>query len=240
MSLYLGTSGYNYKHWKVNFYPSGLPQKNWLSFYAQNFNCIEINATFYRGFPKKVLENWTQKTPPDFSFVLKGPRLITHRYKLLNIESPLKFFLDSSTELGSKLSCFLWQFPKNFKYTPQNADKLKKFLKLLSKNNNAFELRDDSWFNNDVFQLISSHEATIVINNGGNFPVIDRVAGNFVYLRLHGPTSTYSSNYSDKFLKDLAKQIKTYLKKYDVYVFFNNDAEGFAIKNAQTLKSFLS
>jgi uncharacterized protein YecE (DUF72 family) len=239
-AIYIGTSGYNYKDWKGKFYPDKLPQKQWLEFYSNNFNTLEINATFYRSFPKRVFENWFLKTPENFKFVIKGPRLITHYKKLLNIEDDLNMFLENCSGLKEKLAVLLWQFPASFKNIPDNLTKLKSFLKYLPLNiNQVVELRDNSWFTTELTELLNQLGIGFVINDTSAFDKDELVTGKLAYVRFHGPTFLYASSYSDQELRLWAKKIKDYAKKLEVYVFFNNDVSGYAINNANTLKKYL-
>src|SRR5689334_13135876 len=135
-AIYVGTSGFNYKHWKGKFYPEDLPQKEWLEYYVQFFDSVEINASFYGHFKKKTYENWAKRTPPKFAFTLKGPRFITHVKRLKEPKESLDYFFDSAIGLEEKLSLVLWQFSPGFKLTEENFERFGDFLKLLPKNIN--------------------------------------------------------------------------------------------------------
>src|ERR1041385_2426709 len=108
-NLYIGTSGYSYKSWRGQFYPQDIPQKEWLAFYAHAYNAVEVNATFYRLFPKSVFTHWREITPLEFRFVLKGPKVITHEKLLIDVEDELKQFVTGSAALQTKLAAMLWQ-----------------------------------------------------------------------------------------------------------------------------------
>src|SRR5215217_8592044 len=114
--LYIGTSGYSYKDWREIFYPKGLAQREWLAFYAQHYNTVEINATFYGHFSRTVIERWHDITPDDFCFTLKGPKLITHQKRLVDAKPELDHFMESARALKGKLSVILWQMPPSFKH----------------------------------------------------------------------------------------------------------------------------
>ncbi|OGG17878.1 hypothetical protein A3D05_03395 [Candidatus Gottesmanbacteria bacterium RIFCSPHIGHO2_02_FULL_40_24] len=235
--IWIGTSGYNYRYWKNIFYPNGTPVNKWLNYYSGHFNSVEINATFYGNFAKKVFETWRATTDDDFHFSVKGPGLITHRKKLNNIEAVLKKFTECAWGLEEKLAVILWQFPANFHCTAKTREKLKNFTgKLSGKIKHAFEFRHKSWFNEKIFRLMDKSGAGFVINDSSHFPSAETITGKFVYIRFHGPAGLYSSGYNSKDLKKWAEKIKKYLKDYDVFAYFNNDAEGLAVKNAKTLK----
>src|SRR5689334_6021934 len=110
-NLYIGTSGYSYKDWRGQFYPQDIPQKEWLTFYAQTYNAVEVNATFYHPFPKSVFTHWREMTPSGFRFVLKGSKVITHEKLLADVKDQLKEFVSSAAGLQVKLVAMLWQFP---------------------------------------------------------------------------------------------------------------------------------
>jgi uncharacterized protein YecE (DUF72 family) len=239
--LFIGTSGFNYTDWKGKFYPKELPEKYWLSYYGSQFNTVEVNATFYRHFRKKVFEHWASQVQDGFKFGIKGPRFITHQKKLVNVEENLDTFFESVYGLGNKLGLVLWQFPASFVNNENNYEKLQKFLKLLpSEVKHVFEFRHKSWFVHDLFNLLNKVNAGFVSNDSGKFQEISYATGGIVYVRLHGPTKLYSSKYSDEQLQTWAKVMKLDLKKHDVYAYFNNDLSGFAIENAKKLQDLVA
>lgn len=258
--VFIGTSGYNYDYWKGVFYPEDISKKEWLSFYAKHFDTVEINATFYGNFKKSVFEKWGREVSKNFSFCLKGPRFITHVKRLKNVDDSLKVFLGNASGLGSKLKIILWQFPKSFKFSDENLERLEKFLSTLKNYSpprsrfttprrwpngllrgerlrHAIEFRDDSWFN--IFDFLNKNKSGFVINDSSFFPKKEISTAGFTYIRFHGPGSLYSSNYSYGELKVWAQKIKKFQKLGEVYCYFNNDVGGFAIKNAQQLKEIL-
>jgi uncharacterized protein YecE (DUF72 family) len=240
MHIYIGTSGYNYKHWKGRFYPEGLSQKDWLSHFAKFFDSVEINATFYHHFPRKTFEHWNEITPDNFVFTIKGPRFITHIKKIVDVDEALDVFFDELSGLQKKFPIILWQFPKSFIATDANKEKLFSFIKKLpSEFRNTFELRHDSWFEDDEIENFRNKNISLVINDTKAFDVTDQVTGSLVYIRFHGPGSLYASSYSDQQLKMWADKIKTWSQKYPVYCYFNNDLGGYALDNADTLKEYI-
>ena len=234
----VGTSGWNYLHWKQVFYPQGLSQANWLLHYVKFFNCVELNVTFYRLVKEKTFQNWHQKTPDNFYFVVKGSRFITHIKRLKNINQPLKLFLNNASGLKHKLAVVLWQFPPNFK---KNIRLLESFFKLLKKTNlrHSIEFRNDSWFDNQTYRLFRDYNFCFCIADSPRFPSVKMVTADFLYLRFHGGQVLYSSDYSDKELKGWAEFAREYKKDKDIFAFFNNDAHGFAVKNALRFKQLL-
>jgi uncharacterized protein YecE (DUF72 family) len=179
-SLYLGTSGYTYKDWREIFYPKGLAQRNWLTFYAQRYNTVEINATFYRDFPQTVFQRWHMVTPPNFRFTLKGPRWITHEKHLSEIDDDLQTFVEHAHGLQEKLAVMLWQFPPSARvddlYQP-----LAQFLpKLPGAVRQVFEFRHTSWFNETTYSLLNQHNAGFVINDSSRWPAREMQTGDFM------------------------------------------------------------
>jgi uncharacterized protein YecE (DUF72 family) len=238
-SIYIGTSGYNYKHWKERFYPKEIPVKQWMEYYSKHFKTVEINATFYGHFKKTVFENWANRTPKDFVFTLKGPRYITHVKRLVDPKESIDYFLNEAVGLEEKLSLILWQFPPSFKLIDENYERLENFLSMLPKINQALEFRHKTWFDDKVFRLMDQKGVGFVINDSSRFPAQEIVTGNIAYVRFHGPTSLYSSEYSKEQLKEWSKKIKKYAKDREVYCYFNNDNNAYAIKNAKELRTML-
>lgn len=243
-TLFLGTSGYNYKEWRGKFYPEKLPQKQWLYYYAEQYDTVEINNSFYSSVKKETYENWYNQTPKEFTFVIKGHRYITQLKKLQDVEEPVALFFSNAKALKDKLSCVLWQFPASFRVSAgkehEYLQRLETFLKLLPTSvRHAFEFRDTSWFTDEVNKLLRSYNASLIISQSAKFPEIELLNGIFAYIRFHGPAGLYTSGYSDESLAEWAIRIKKYLQTQDVYVYFNNDAGGWAIGNSQTLKKLI-
>lgn len=238
--LFIGTSGYNYKDWKGKFYPETITQKKWLSYYAAQFNTVEINATFYGSFKRTTFENWAHQTPDDFSFTIKGTRFLTHIKRLKEPIEPLDRFFTEAGGLGKKLTCCLWQFPKSFVKKDETIDRLQNFLSLLPKNiKQVFEFRDTSWFSDEVFSLLNKYRAGFVLNDSSVFPEIEVVTDSIVYIRFHGPGALYASSYRDEQLLTWAEKISEFLKQFDVYCYFNNDWDARAITDASKLQTFM-
>ena len=239
--IWVGTSGFNYKHWKNIFYPEGLPQTKWLAFYAEHFKTLEINATFYGSFKESTYKKWADTVPNDFCFAIKGPRFITHIKRVEGVEDSIEKFFDSANGLDKKLAVVLWQFPPSFKNSEENKIRLEKFLDLLPKNNShVFELRHKTWFSKETFNLLDSKKSGIVISESDRFPSEDKVTGGICYIRFHGPTSLYSSPYSNEQLEEWAGKIKNWAKNADVYCYFNNDSGGHAFRNAAEFRKLLN
>lgn len=234
---FIGTSGWNYSHWQGIFYPKDLSQGRWLEHYARFFNSVELNVTFYRLVRKRTFQNWYQRTPKEFYFVAKGSRFITHIKRLKAVKEPLSLFIDNVIELKEKLTAILWQLPPSFK---KDFKKLESFLKLVQKTKirQVFEFRNETWFDKEIFILLKEYNACLCIAHSGRFPYAKESTSDFIYLRFHGGQSLYSSNYSDKELKQWTNFAKKFKQK-DIFAFFNNDAYGYAIKNALKFRELL-
>lgn len=241
----IGTSGYNYPHWWNGvFYPSELPQKRWLGYYADYFETVELNVTFYRLPSKEAFVGWHQRTPEGFFFAMKGSRFITHMKRLRDCREPLEILLDRASPLREKLGVILWQLPPRFRFQKERLEEFCVLLSTLPRSRilrHAFEFRDESWFCEEAFRTLEEFDFSFCIAQGAGLPSVERVTSGTLYLRFHGGEVLYGSNYSDSELKQWAAKIRNWEKKgKTVFVYFNNDTYGFAVKNGLTLKKFVS
>lgn len=242
--IHIGTSGYNYPHWwNGTFYPSDLPQKKWLEFYTTYFDTVELNVSFYRLPKKEVFESWYKRTPKKFVFAVKGSRFITHIKRLKDCREPLTLFFDHASGLKEKLGVVLWQLPPRFRFQKERLEEFSVLLSTLPRAKNyrhAFEFRDESWSCHEAFRVLEEFGFIFCIAHGSSFPLIERITSDVVYLRLHGG-EWHGSNYSDKELRQWTEKIQNWRKKRKaVFAYFNNDAYGFAVKNALTLRKWVS
>jgi uncharacterized protein YecE (DUF72 family) len=235
--IYIGTSGWNYKHWmNGKFYPRSCPQSEWLAFYARHFGTVEINNSFYRLPPPETFAVWARKSPDDFVFAVKASRFITHIKRLKDPAESVKLFLKNSSRLGKKLGPILFQLPPQMKADAGRLEGLMRALRRRKKLKVAIEFRHETWFTQEIYDLVGRAGWTVCLADwldaGGDIPVV----GSFCYIRRHGRTARYASCYSEKQLREdarLATEVAEQGK--DVYVYFNNDAEAYAIRNARTL-----
>lgn len=239
----VGTSGYNYKHWSGGvFYPPGLSQNKWLEYYTRFFSTVELNVTFYRLPQDKAFNGWYLRTPEDFVFALKGSRLITHIKRLKDCEEALDLFFSRASHLKEKLSIILWQLPPGMHL---DEGRLEGFCNLLKERGdlcpqNVFEFRERGWFCEKVYKILRAYGFSLCIAHSNRWPSAKEVTAPHVYLRFHGGTILYGSNYSDEELKSWSEDIKGWLLEgRTVYAYFNNDAHGFAIQNALRLKELV-
>jgi uncharacterized protein YecE (DUF72 family) len=236
--LKIGTSGWSYNHWQGLFYPKELSKEKWLEYYCQHFDTIELNNTFYHLPKLTTFEKWHQRTPKDFLFSVKASRFLTHILKLNNAREPLKNLLDNASGLQEKLGPILFQFPPNFGL---DRERLKKFVKILPTDQRlAFEFRHPSWFCDEVYDLLKKNNLALTFSDTPNYPLVEKVTADFIYIRLHGHAKLYASKYSTAELKNWAERIKNWRKQnLNVFVYFDNDASAYAIQNAQDLKKLL-
>jgi uncharacterized protein YecE (DUF72 family) len=234
----VGTSGWHYDHWRGDFYPDGLAKSRWLEHYAKTFDTVEINASFYRLPAEGTFAKWRGLAPPGFCYAVKASRFITHIKRLRNIEGELKAFLDRAGLLGDRLGPVLYQLPPGLK---RDDGLLEAFLSLLPAGlEHVFEFRSRDWLDQGVFDLMRRYRAGFCIFDmpGLTTPVL--ATAGFAYVRFHGSTGLYYSNYSDEQLGDWAGRIRGLVGVDTVYVYFNNDAGGYAVRNALTLRRMLN
>jgi uncharacterized protein YecE (DUF72 family) len=237
--IYIGTSGFSYPHWEKGvFYPEGLAKAKQLEYYSQHFQTVELNNPFYHLPSAKTFQGWYRRTPADFIFAVKASRYITHVKKLKEAKEPWQRFINNTKELKEKLGPILFQLPPNWQADPE---RLEKFLKILSKKYQySFEFRHPSWFDQEIYHLLREYHIALCLADSTHWPYQEEITADFVYLRLHGSRSLYSSKYTDKELKSWAAKIKKWQKLgKDIFVYFNNDAYGYAVKNALTLNEYL-
>jgi uncharacterized protein YecE (DUF72 family) len=215
-SLRIGCSGWNYAHWRNGvFYPPRLAARNWLAFYARDFDTVEINATFYRLPRTTAVARWVEETPDGFVFAVKVSRYVTHVKRLKDVEEHLPLLYQRIEPLlrSPKLGPFLWQLPPTFRC---DRDRLAHTLEHLHDGHrHAFEFRHPSWF--------QSHELT----------------ADFTFVRFHAGTRGRNGNYSQTELQEWSERLARWSGKVDVFAYFNNDWEGFAVHNARDLQAML-
>lgn len=233
--LRIGTSGWQYGHWLGVFYPDDVPKKRWLEYYAERFDTVEVNNTFYNLPRAETFDSWRERAPDNFLYALKFNRYGSHIMHLKNPGATIGKFLERAERLRGHLGPILVQLPPQWK---ADAERLDDFLAAAPKRHDwAVEFRNESWLTDDVMNILKKHNAALCIHdNIENHPRI--VTAGFVYLRFHHGTLT--SGYTKRALGGWAVQIEKYQADgMSVYAYFNNDVRGNAIKNAITLREML-
>jgi len=235
----IGTSGWHYKHWRGPFYPEKLAASKMLEYYAQHFDTVEVNNSFYRLPPENSLDNWRESTPRAFCFVMKGSRFLTHMKKLKDPEAGIEKFFERADRLGKKLGPVVFQLPPNWGV---DAERLEIFLRALPRGHRyAFELRDPSWHTEEIYRLLRRYKAAFCIFEIAGFRSGFEITADFTYVRLHGPEGAYQGSYSNAILKQWADRIDEWRRKLRaIYVYFDNDQAGYAPQNALALKKLLA
>jgi len=235
----IGTSGWVYPHWRDLFYPTGLPQRAWLTFFANHFDTVEVNYSFYRLPSPASFARWHAMTPPNFLFAMKGSRFITHVKRLRDTETPVRTFLERAELLGQKLGPILWQLPPDF---PRDDGRLAAFLDVLPPGRRyAFEFRDPSWFSDPIYALLSRFGAALCLANrdGRDQPSTPILTADWTYLRFHGGLA--GGDYLDDQLRHWAGVIADWRGHgVSAFAYFNNDFHGFAVKNAARLREMFA
>ncbi len=238
MEIYIGTSGWSFQNWVGILYPEGLPQSNWLKFYSNFFNCVEVNSTFYRLFKPKTYSLWLKAVPNEFKFIIKVPQTISHTKKLINCKVDIEEFILNIEILKSKLGILLLQLPPNFNSPPEYLEESLRLLKSLG--DVAVEFRNNYAFAEEVLNILFKEGCSLVCPDSPQLPLELRLTNDILYFRLHGRTALHKSSYSDDELEeisDLIKGINDRIKK--AYVIFNNGVYGYSIPNALKLQELM-
>jgi uncharacterized protein YecE (DUF72 family) len=235
LHLLAGASGYSYKPWKGPFYPKDLPDADMLGYYAERLPTVEINNTFYRLPKASVLEEWSDRTPATFRFVLKASRKITHIHRLKDVGDMTEYLFKTADTLGPKLGPVLFQLPP---YLKKDLDRLRRFCDGLAQERAiAFEFRDESWLEDDVFDALRDHDAALCVADTEGSPVGDDpplvATASFGYLRLR------RDDYGDADLMRWLARIRAQSWS-QAYVFFKHEDEGAAPRLAQRLMDLAS
>jgi uncharacterized protein YecE (DUF72 family) len=235
---YVGCSGWHYEHWRGLFYPEELPRPKWLSFYAEQFDTVELNSSFYRLPSEKAFTTWRESTPDNFIFAVKVNRFITHIKRLRNSGPAVENSLSRAGLLKEKLGPLLYQLPPSMK---RNDELLQSFLSSLPRKcQHVIEFRHESWIDDAVFDILRRHNVGLCVFDMPGFSCPLVATSDFAYVRLHGSDGLYSSCYSDAELSRWAERIARLGQNVEAsYIYFNNDAEAFAVSNAMTLRSLL-
>ena len=236
----IGCSGWNYRDWRERVYPAGMPARLWLQHYATLFDTVEVNSTFYRLPSRDAVANWAAQTPPGFLFAIKASRYLTHIKRLANLGQGVKLFYERIEPLidAGKLGPVLWQLPGNFRC---DLERLGAALEQLPPGRHCFEFRHPSWFSADVYALLRRHAAALVIGDTPERPFqTHEMTADWTFVRFHHGTRGRRGNYSAAELEEWSRRLSAWRRRLEVFAYFNNDWEGFAVQNALALKRALS
>ncbi|MGE5195310.1 MAG: DUF72 domain-containing protein [Deltaproteobacteria bacterium] len=234
----VGTSGWNYPHWRGVFYPAELPVSRWFEHYCRVFDTVEINNTFYHLPDAETFVHWRAQAPGGFLYAVKANRYLTHLKKLNDVAEPLQRFLKAVRRLGDRRGPILYQLPPRWR---RNVERLDDFCRLLPRRmTHVFEFRDADWLVDETFAVLEKHRACLCIHD-----LVDRhprvVTGPAVYVRFHGAGELYGGSYSNGHLRRWAEWMREAGRSAQVvYAYFNNDAAAHAIYNALTLREMLA
>jgi uncharacterized protein YecE (DUF72 family) len=240
----VGCSGWNYKSWRGRFYPAEVPASRWLEYYAERFDTVEVNNTFYRLPERDTFEAWRRRVPSNFLAAIKASRFLTHMKRLRDPEEPLARLFSRASALGPVLGPVLYQLPASFTVS---RERLAAFLDALPRAfggralRHVVEFRDPSWYVDDILALLDTHRVALCLHDKQGSAVEGPFVGPFVYVRFHGPTGTYAGSYVRPHLKRWAGRLADQARLgRDVFAYFNNDPDAAAVGNAITLRDTIS
>ncbi|QDC37471.1 DUF72 domain-containing protein [Sphingobium fuliginis] len=232
----IGCSGWNYRDWRGRFYPEKLAAKNWFSYYAQQFDTVEINNSFYRLPRPETVDKWREQAPGGFCYAAKANRYLTQMKKLKDCEEPLARMMESFAHFGPTLGPVLYQLPPHFSL---DLPRLEAFLRIAPRDPvPVFEFRHSSWYVDELFALLERYGAAFCVHDmpGSASPRLG--VGSTAYVRFHGTTGKYRGGYSHERLADWAEWMKAQSSDgRTVWAYFNNDYDAQAIADARILKA---
>ena len=246
---YIGTSGWHYEDWSKTFYPPEIKGYKELSYHARFFNTVENNSSFYRIAGESTYKTWYRMTPDNYKFSLKLNRIITHYHKLSvdeEVKKRIEYILETTQILKEKLGAIVIQLPASFRY---DLEKIRAFIPLFTKEIDkqkykfdvSIEFRNKYWFVDEIFSVLRMYNVALVTGQSSRYPLEKHITADFAYIRMHGPEQLFASKYTTVQLQKWANYIKNISHRVKkVYVYFNNDFNGYAIENAIELKKLLS
>jgi uncharacterized protein YecE (DUF72 family) len=235
----IGCSGWNYDDWRGGLYPEGLGKARWLERYAEEFDTVEVNSTFYRLASRDAVARWVDETPAAFLFAAKASRYLTHVRRLRDIEQGIGRYYERLEPLvrSGKLGPVVWQFPANFRRDDEALQRVAATLAEVPAGKHCLEFRHESWFAPDVYACLREHDAALVIGDHPKWPFQAReLTADWTLVRLHHGRRGRRGNYSESELDEWARRIAQWRRRAEVLVYFNNDWEGFAVENARSLR----
>ena len=239
-SVHVGCSGWMYDDWRGRLYPEGLAKRGWLERYAEVFETVEVNSTFYRLASRDAVADWVERTPADFVFAVKASRYLTHMKRLTDLDRGIGRFyerIEPMVEAG-KLGPVLWQLPENFQ---RDDERLAAALEALPNGRHCLAFRHPSWFAKDVYSLLGEHGAALVIGDHPERPFqAHEMTADWTFIRFHYGTRGRGGNYSHTELERWKRRIGSWRSRVEVFAYFNNDWKGYAVDNAKWLAGHLT
>ncbi len=242
-AVHIGCSGWNYRDWRGRFYPPGLPARDWLAHYARHFDTVEVNTTFYRLVERETAARWVRQTPPQFVFAVKGSRYLTHMKRLTDRDRGIARFFERIEPLveAGRLGPVLWQLPERLHRDDGRLAGWLEALRAFPAARHCMEFRHASWFVPEIESILREHGAALVI---ADRPGLDLQAhaltADWTFVRFHHGTRGRRGNYSETELREWAQRIARWREDVEVFAYFNNDWEGFAVRNAARLLRMLA
>ena len=238
-NIHIGTSGWHYKHWKGTFYPPDTKDSEQFALYNKQFKTVELNNSFYHLPSAETFTGWRKQSPPNFIFSVKASRYLTHMKKLIVDRSAIDLFFANAGKLEEKLGPVLFQLPPHWKI---NTERLSLFLQALPAGfRYTFEFRNQTWYTNEVYDILNKYNCAFCIYELERHTSPLQVTADFVYIRLHGPGNKYQGSYSKDVLEYWSHYCLQWKKQgKNVYVYFDNDQEGYAAFNALTLVDLIA
>jgi uncharacterized protein YecE (DUF72 family) len=235
----IGCSGWNYADWRGRVYPPGCPPRRWLAHYATRFDTVEVNSTFYRLARPAAVARWVEETPPDFCFSVKASRYLTHVKRLTDMGQGVERLYAGIAPLveSGKLGPVLWQLPATFH---RDDERLAGALERLPPGRHAFEFRHASWFTSEVYGLLHTFGVALVLGDDPRRPLPPHeLTADWTFIRFHHGHRGRRGNYSETELRAWAERIGELRRRVEVFAYFNNDWEGFAVRNGLRLKQLV-
>jgi uncharacterized protein YecE (DUF72 family) len=235
----IGCSGWNYDSWRGRVYPKGMGPARWLAHYATLFDTVEVNSTFYRLARPAAVARWVEATPPEFVFTVKSSRYLTHMKRLTDMERGVERLYAGIAPLveSGRLGPVLWQLPERFH---RDDERLAFALERLPPGRHCFEFRHPSWFTSEVYGLLHTFGVALVTGHDARRPLPDSpLTTDWTLIRFHYGARGRRGNYSEAELREWAARISRLREEAEVFAYFNNDWEAFAVRNGLRLRQLL-